>query len=422
MGLNCYARVWEHSCQRGSHLVLLLALADRADDDGVAFPKFEELVERTRSDERTVKRLLAELEADGELFRLSGQGAGLRSNFMVASGFGEAKIAEVLAHHPRLRVPPLWARERAREMAARMTKLRLKREATREERAARKLARQLKKKKKVTKMTPFSEGGAAKKGDRNDTFFADLGMSEMAEKGVNFDTKKVTNLAEKGDISDIQTAANPSAENSSGPLTSWNSHGTVMNSQGGLVENSAEKPISERGGDAAPTNRPLEVVPVSEGLALVRDAAGRAGGAAAARIERWTLEDADPGAWVVEDVLRAYEALTGNPVDGADRDAAALLAKLEFSSLAVAEIMRRVDARRKRAVADGQGLKPINHLAYFRNGVTEVAGRCRKRLKGAASLAVGKSSGLSARGVARAVRSEVDAWEPQGEGSPPPDF
>ncbi|HEY5990576.1 MAG TPA: helix-turn-helix domain-containing protein, partial [Streptosporangiaceae bacterium] len=60
-------QVWEKSQQKGSALLLLLAIADFADDRGVAWPSVGTLAKKIRMGERYVQRLLADLVKTGEL-------------------------------------------------------------------------------------------------------------------------------------------------------------------------------------------------------------------------------------------------------------------------------------------------------------------------------------------------------------------
>ena len=66
--------VWKTSRQTGSALLLLLAIADIADDEGVAWPGINRLAQKTRLNKRTVYRLLSQLMAEGELEVSSGKG------------------------------------------------------------------------------------------------------------------------------------------------------------------------------------------------------------------------------------------------------------------------------------------------------------------------------------------------------------
>jgi hypothetical protein len=60
--------VWEHSNQRGTALLLMLAIADHAHDDGGgAYPSVETLARKSRTTTRNVRLLLPKLEAAGEL-------------------------------------------------------------------------------------------------------------------------------------------------------------------------------------------------------------------------------------------------------------------------------------------------------------------------------------------------------------------
>jgi hypothetical protein len=62
------ARVWANSAAKGSALLLLLAVADHAHDDGSgAWPSVATLARKCRLDRRQIQRLLRRLEASGEL-------------------------------------------------------------------------------------------------------------------------------------------------------------------------------------------------------------------------------------------------------------------------------------------------------------------------------------------------------------------
>ncbi|MPZ66632.1 MAG: hypothetical protein GEU83_14350 [Pseudonocardiaceae bacterium] len=60
--------VWDHSPAAGTELLVLLAIADNADDTGAnAFPAAATLARKTRLDARTVRRVIRRLEDDGRL-------------------------------------------------------------------------------------------------------------------------------------------------------------------------------------------------------------------------------------------------------------------------------------------------------------------------------------------------------------------
>ena len=61
-------RVWQHSQQSGTALVLMLAIADHANDDGfMAWPSISSLARKARTSERQVYRLVSQLTEVGEL-------------------------------------------------------------------------------------------------------------------------------------------------------------------------------------------------------------------------------------------------------------------------------------------------------------------------------------------------------------------
>lgn len=59
--------VWQHSKQKGSALIMLLAIADHADDAGVAYPGVESLAQKCRMSERNIRYLGESLAQSGEL-------------------------------------------------------------------------------------------------------------------------------------------------------------------------------------------------------------------------------------------------------------------------------------------------------------------------------------------------------------------
>lgn len=67
MSIACMTRVWENSAADGSRLLLLLAIADHADNNGFAFPGIERLATMIRRSERQTRRLISDLEESGEL-------------------------------------------------------------------------------------------------------------------------------------------------------------------------------------------------------------------------------------------------------------------------------------------------------------------------------------------------------------------
>lgn len=72
MSIDAITAVWKESGMKGSALLVLLALADYADDDFRSFPKLKTLAEKTRLSERQVQRILRDIEDEGELVTIQG--------------------------------------------------------------------------------------------------------------------------------------------------------------------------------------------------------------------------------------------------------------------------------------------------------------------------------------------------------------
>lgn len=57
--------VWERAPYSGGSLLVLLALADWANDDGLCWPSIQRLADKTRIDRRSAQRIIRQLEKDG---------------------------------------------------------------------------------------------------------------------------------------------------------------------------------------------------------------------------------------------------------------------------------------------------------------------------------------------------------------------
>ena len=69
MSVICSTRVWEQSETTGSHRLLLLAIADFADENGVAWPGQETLAEMVKMSVSSIRRLISDTVEAGELWR-----------------------------------------------------------------------------------------------------------------------------------------------------------------------------------------------------------------------------------------------------------------------------------------------------------------------------------------------------------------
>lgn len=67
MSVKILNDVWQHSTHKGSALLLLLAIADHADDNGIAYPSVPHLARKTRMTERNVQHALRRLVRSGDL-------------------------------------------------------------------------------------------------------------------------------------------------------------------------------------------------------------------------------------------------------------------------------------------------------------------------------------------------------------------
>lgn len=95
MSVKIMAEVWEYSQHSGSALLCLLAIADHANDDGVAYPGASRLAKRARVKKRHVFKLLDRLIDSGELiaFNRAADEGGFTSNaYTVISGCSEEEI------------------------------------------------------------------------------------------------------------------------------------------------------------------------------------------------------------------------------------------------------------------------------------------------------------------------------------------
>ena len=105
MSVEVTNRVWTHSTRKGSDLVLMLALANRADEDGICWPGLQYLADKARVVERQARRMLRQLEAAKEIFTLTGRGRGRTTYYFVTVGLTREQVERVLI--TRLRMKPL---------------------------------------------------------------------------------------------------------------------------------------------------------------------------------------------------------------------------------------------------------------------------------------------------------------------------
>lgn len=92
MSIRVMTTVWEHSKAEGTQLLLLLAIADYADDDGVATAKIQQLAHKCRQSPRATSYQIATLQQIGELKVSTTRGRGNRNTFTVTIGENMQKL------------------------------------------------------------------------------------------------------------------------------------------------------------------------------------------------------------------------------------------------------------------------------------------------------------------------------------------
>ena len=122
MSVKVMSRVWDESKMASTELLLLLALADHANDYGTCYPGIEHLAHKTRKSERQVKRLLVKLEAAGELFIPHRNGGRETANrYFIVCGLSQEEIEQTLVNQPfkNVEISPSEAAEIAQNLIKR---------------------------------------------------------------------------------------------------------------------------------------------------------------------------------------------------------------------------------------------------------------------------------------------------------------
>ena len=107
MSVRTLSRVWDDSQHSGTELLMLLAIADFADDDGRAYPSVAKLAKKCRTTPRHANRLLAALRDSGELeIRLNAGEFGQNRYRILFSAIDKAKPTPDASVTPDRRVTP----------------------------------------------------------------------------------------------------------------------------------------------------------------------------------------------------------------------------------------------------------------------------------------------------------------------------
>jgi len=100
MSLRMLTAVWESSKHNGGRLLLMLAIADNANDLGYAWPGEATLARKTRLSKRQVHRLIHELAEEHDELAVAWGGTGARSTnrYYILVGKKEDEIQTILHH------------------------------------------------------------------------------------------------------------------------------------------------------------------------------------------------------------------------------------------------------------------------------------------------------------------------------------
>jgi hypothetical protein len=96
MSIEVMNRVWSSSTCDGSELLVMLALGNRADDDGICWPGIKHISEKARVSERQTQNIIRRLEANGELYIETGTGRKNTNMYFVITGLSDAAITSIL--------------------------------------------------------------------------------------------------------------------------------------------------------------------------------------------------------------------------------------------------------------------------------------------------------------------------------------
>lgn len=101
MSIKIMNRVWSLSDQKGSALLLLLAIADNCNDSGTGFPGIQYLAHKTRMSERNIQYLLQSLDKTDELAVEWNAGRGSSNFYHILTGLPDPDIQVVKAEVAR---------------------------------------------------------------------------------------------------------------------------------------------------------------------------------------------------------------------------------------------------------------------------------------------------------------------------------
>jgi Helix-turn-helix domain len=83
MSIRIMTQVWDKSMHKGSELLLMLAIADNANDEGIAWPRIATIARKIRMSTRQTKRLIKSVESSGELEVVRARGRKYSSTYRI---------------------------------------------------------------------------------------------------------------------------------------------------------------------------------------------------------------------------------------------------------------------------------------------------------------------------------------------------
>ena len=95
MSIEIMSKAWKNSRQSGARLLALLALADRADEDGICWPGRDWIAKRSRVRKDNLRRIIRVLEEAGEIVYDPGRGRGKRTYYLVTVALEPPQIKEI---------------------------------------------------------------------------------------------------------------------------------------------------------------------------------------------------------------------------------------------------------------------------------------------------------------------------------------
>lgn len=105
MSNHAINRIWKHSQARGSELLVLIYLADRANADNICWPSVRRIGQAANLSERQVQTHLRRLEQKGEVLVFPGCGRGNASTYLVCAGLSRDELRACLRTGPMRGMP-----------------------------------------------------------------------------------------------------------------------------------------------------------------------------------------------------------------------------------------------------------------------------------------------------------------------------